>query len=192
MEKNKVILADTRNQVDDFVVKELERLGYTVRRTTLPFGDFALMDNITHAVDIKSSSGGVIEVAKNICSSDHARLRREILKCAEWGGEICFLVANNDGITNIEQLKDWQSPCYKWNVKKDGVVVHRKGEPLTRVKGETLMKAIKTICEPNHYKQGLTVRFTFVAKEKAGAKIIQILEWWRNQKEKKWQDKKET
>lgn len=167
----KIICADTRNQVDDFAVKEIEKLGYKVRRMALPFGDFALIDNLTCVVDIKSSGGGVAEVAKNICSSDHERLRREILKCAEWGGQICFLIANNDGITNVEQLKDWSSPKYKYGL--------HKGEPITKVKGETLMKAIKTMSTPNRYGKGLTVRFSFIAKENAGQKIVEILEWYK-------------
>lgn len=168
----KVCIADTRNQVDDFAVRKIQECGYGVRRMTLPFGDFALLDNLTCAVDIKSSGGGVLELSRNVCSKDHERLRREILKCAEWNGKICFLIANEDGITNIDQLPNWKSPCYK-----SGKL---KGKPFTQVKGETLMKALLTMSQPNYYKDGLTVRFVFCKKEDAGKKIIEILEWWKN------------
>lgn len=171
-----ICVADTRNQVDDFAIRDIKWQGYDVKRMALPFGDFALLDNLTCAVDIKSSGGGIVEIAKNICSKDHERLKREILKCAEWGGEICFLVANNDGITNVDQLAQWESPRYK-----SGKL---KGQVFTRIKGETLMKAIKTMSQPNYYADGLTVRFSFCAKQDAGKKIIQILEYWKKEKNK--------
>jgi hypothetical protein len=172
----KICIADTRNQVDDFAVKSIESQGYKVKRMTLPFGDFALIDNLTCAVDIKSSGGGIVEIARNICSKDHERLKREIMKCADWGGEICFLVANNDGITKVEQLAQWKSPCYK-----SGKL---RGKPFTQVKGETLMKAIQTMSQPNYYANGLTVHFSFCSKENAGKKIIEILTYWQKVEKK--------
>lgn len=204
----KIIIADTRNQQDDFVVKQLERLGYKVKRSKLPYGDFALADNMRYSVDIKSSSGGVLECAKNICSSDHRRIVEEIKECAYWHGQLCFLIANEDNINKIEDLNNWKSPLYKsdlwvskylkndkWYTKKQvqsllgenesiydlptkREKLHTKGEPMTRVKGETLAKALKTMSEPNRYADGLTVRFSFCSKENAGRKIAQILEWW--------------
>lgn len=188
----KICIADTRNQVDDFAVKKIEECGYQVKRMTLPFGDFALLDNLTCAVDIKSSGGGILELAKNVFSSDHERLKREILKCAEWGGEICFLVANDDGITQLEQLEHWQPPRFKSTAYKDGKLIHKKGQPMTKVKGETLMKALKTMSEPNRYKQGLTVRFSFCERANAGKKIVQILEWWKKQKEEQNEQNRKT
>lgn len=171
---SKVCIADTRNQVDDFAVRKIMSCGYEVRRMTLPFGDFALLDNLTCAVDIKSSGGGILELCRNVCSSDHERLRREILKCAEWNGEICFLIANDDGIEKVEDLINWKSPCYKSG--------KMKGKPFTNVKGETFMKALQTMSQPDRYKKGLTVHFSFCKKEDAGIKILTILEWWKNKK----------
>lgn len=211
--ENKICLADTRNQIDDFVIEEIKKLGYEVKRMTLPFGDFAFLDNLTYCVDIKSSSGGIVEIAKNICSSDHDRLRREIKKCFEWNGEICFLIANEDGIEKLEDLITWKVPHFKsdmwsykylyngkWISKKQLVTyinekdissvqkkrfkIHSKGDIVTLIKPEILMKAIKTMSEPNHYKDGLTVRFAFCSKESAGEKIIQILEYWQKKHKK--------
>ena len=211
--EDKICLADTRNQIDDFVIEEIEKLGYEVKRMTLPFGDFAFLDNLTYCVDIKSSSGGIVEVAKNICSSDHQRLKREIQKCFDWNGEICFLVANEDGVKKIEDLTTWQVPNFKsdmwgykylynnkWiskkqlltyiseknicDIQKKRFKIHSKGDIMTLVNPTTLMKAIKTMSEPNHYKEGLTVRFAFCSKEDAGKKIIQILEYWQKKYKK--------
>lgn len=209
----KICIADTRNQIDDFAVREIRKLGYVVKRMTLPFGDFALIDNLTYCVDIKSSSGGILEICKNTCSNDHKRLKQEILKCAEWQGEICFLIANEEGITSIDDLQNWQVPRFKsdvwidkflykgeWltrkqilqfiskeellNAEKKRFKIHKKGELMTTVKPETFMKVLKTMSEPNHYGEGFTVRFVFCNKENAGKKIIQILEWWKKQKHK--------
>ena len=209
--ENKVCIADTRNQVDDFAVKEIIKQGYEVRRMTLPFGDFALLDNLTYAIDIKSSGGGILELARNVCSTDHQRLKREIKKCAEWNGEICFLIANEDGVNSIDDLLTWKSPTFKsdqyvqkykyqdkWvtkavllkhikekdlpNYEKKSIKTHSKGEPMTTLKMETFVKALKTMSQPNHYKKGLTVRFSFIDKNKAGEKIVQILEWWKTKR----------
>lgn len=179
-----IVIADTRNQEDKFVVDKIKQYGYRYKRHNLPFGDFALADNIFSAVDIKSSSGGIVEIARNICSSDHGRFRREILTAADWGGDITFLVANDDGITSVEQLATWQSPRYKSDVRKDGVVVHRKGDLFTTVKGETLMRAIKTICTPDRYAKGMQVRFVFCSKEEATARILRILRYQLNERAK--------
>lgn len=170
-----IVIADTRNQVDDFAVCDIERYGYTVKRWGLPYGDFALADNIYSAVDIKSSSGGIVEISRNICSGDHERLRNEIRLAAEWGGDLCFLVANSDGITSVDELEHWTSPLYKSDCYVDGVRIHKKGDPFTKVAGTALMKAIKTMCEPDHYAPGFTVNFVFCKKEDAGNRILRIL-----------------
>ena len=208
----KICIADTRNQVDDFAVKEIEKLGYRVKRMTLPFGDFALLDNLSYAIDIKSSSGGLIELCRNVCSNDHQRLKREILKCADWQGELCFLIVNEDGITHIDQIEFWEVPTFKsdiwvdkykyhdkWLTRKQILEhihpnnlsayerkkfkMHKKGDLMTRVNPKTFMKALKTMSKPNHYGNGFTIRFSFCNRENAGKKIIQILEWWQRQKQ---------
>ena len=79
---SKICIADTRNQVDDFAVRSIESQGYKVKRMTLPFGDFALIDNLTCAVDIKSSGGGIVEIARNICDRFNS-IYGDVLKMPE-------------------------------------------------------------------------------------------------------------
>lgn len=168
----KVALVDTRNQKDSFVVNALEELGYKVLRTKLPFGDVALTSNILNVIDLKSSGGGLIELSKNICSSDHERLRREIKLCSKFNGKITFLCFE-EKIKSIEDIENWEVPTYKSNQYKDGILIKRKGDPLTKVKPITLMKAIKTMSEPNHY--DCEVNFAFTNKKECGNKILEIL-----------------
>ena len=211
-----IVIADTRNQDDSFVIENFPKYGYEHRRWNLPFGDFALRECMYKAVDIKSASGGIVEIAKNVCSRDHERVRREIETCIEWGGRICFLIANDDGITKLEQLKEWEAPRYKgdmygdyyqvngkWLSKKalaercgcaainlseavpnlaklphERRKLHSKGDLMTAIKGETLMKVLKTMSEPGHYAEGFKVDFAFCRREDAAKKILQILNYY--------------
>ena len=190
-------ILDTRNQKDAFVEKALKELGHTVIRSKLPFGDVAERYDMLNCIDLKSSGGGLIELAHNVCSSDHSRVRAEIMSCLEVQGNITFLVFE-PGITNLEQVKYWESPRFKSNMwqkiytlrgkrvpksKLDPheiydvktVMVHKKGEPMTRVKGETLYKALKTMSEQGHYAPNTKVDFVFTTKEDCGKKIEELL-----------------
>ena len=203
---NKIIV-DTRNQKDDFVVKSLQSLGYEVERDTLNFGDVAF-DGARHiVVDLKSSGGGLIELARNRCSKDHDRMKREIEKCIKYNGEITFLCFEPN-INCIEDIKNWQIPKFKstayitryyeqntnkpltkalitknpnikYYTKRE--VRHRIGEPMTKVKPETLMKSLMTMCEQDHYAKGKKVNLLFTNKEDCGRKIIEILTHSQNQ-----------
>jgi hypothetical protein len=70
--RKSVIILDTRNKKDAFVKESLEELGYRTYRSKLPFGDVAFSGDIFNAVDLKSSGGGLLELAMNICGNDHA------------------------------------------------------------------------------------------------------------------------
>lgn len=195
------IILDTRNQKDGFVQEALEKMGYSCLRSKLPFGDVALSTNILRCVDLKSSGGGLIEVAKNFCSQDHARVRNEILNCFAADGEITFLCFEPN-MTSIEDIPSWQVPTYKtdgwqkkyyvggrWLTEKQAVQkgadlarahsvivnTHRAGTPMSKVAPMTLYKAIKTITTPDRYVAGKTVHFEFATKENCGQRIIEIL-----------------
>ncbi len=107
-------IVDTRNQKDDFVIKSLAKLGYTCDRLQLYYGDIARKDNILNSIDLKSSSGGLIELAKNILSKDHERIKREIKKCIAYRGKLTFLCFE-PGITCIDDIANWEIPTFKSN-----------------------------------------------------------------------------
>jgi hypothetical protein len=159
-----MILFDTRNQKDGFIREPLTKFGYAVDRTKLPFGDIATANNILNAIDIKSAKNGLQELAGNICSGDHSRLKREIAKCAEYGGKLTFLVVH-PYITKIDEVCKWESEVYKYGAKK--------GQPFTKVNGETLMKAMQTMSEKGHY--ACEVNFVFTTKGLAWQAVLEIL-----------------
>ncbi len=218
-------IVDTRNQKDDFVIKSLAKLGYTCDRLQLYYGDIARKDNILNSIDLKSSSGGLIELAKNILSKDHERIKREIKKCIAYRGKLTFLCFE-PGITCIDDIANWEIPTFKSNqyiisyyskrtnekiskilinqefakrVKNNKIIlkgtyeqglqdfidkytyvkselVHKKGELKTKITPKTLMKAIRTMSEPNHYGEGVTINFDFTDLASCGLKILHILD----------------
>ena len=185
-------IVDTRNQDDSFVIKGLEELGFKmgrdILRSKLPFGDIALASNLLNAIDFKSSGGGLIELSKNICSKkDHARLKREINNCLKFGGKITFLCFETENDSNIKSVADvhkWQVPRFKSSLYKklttpEGeevkILLHRKGELMTKVNPSTLQKALETMSEPNHYGENTKVDFEFTDKKNCATKILDIL-----------------
>lgn len=184
---DKVVILDTRNQKDAFVEKSFKELGYTIIRSKLPFGDVALPTNILNCVDLKSSGGGLIEVARNRCSKDHNRMKREIENCLSCGGKITF-VCFEPGMKQIEDIANWQIPCFKADLFKRTKVVdeygkeqvkticlHKKGQPMTKVNPLSLMKSLQTMTTQDHYKEGTKVDFIFLSKQDCAKRILEIL-----------------
>lgn len=184
---DRVIILDTRNQKDDFIVKAFINKGYTIVRSKLPFGDVALPTNILNCIDLKSSGGGLIEVARNRCSKDHNRMKREIESCLSVGGKITFMCFES-GINCIEDIAKWQVPKFKGDLYKKVVVkddkgnettkticLHKKGQLMTKVNPTTLMKSIQTMTMQDHYKPGTKVEFVFATKDNCADKILEIL-----------------
>lgn len=184
---NKVVILDTRNQKDAFVEKSFKDLGYTIIRSKLPFGDVALPTNILNCVDLKSSGGGLIEVARNRCSKDHNRMKREIESCLNCGGKITF-ACFEPGMKQIEDIANWRIPCFKSDLYKKTkstdesgneivktICLHKKGQPITKVNPLSLMKSLQTMTTQGHYKPGTKVDFIFVTKQNCASKILEIL-----------------
>lgn len=182
--KPRKVVPDTRNQVDDFVCRQITDLGYEVVRGEkncykLAYGDFVFSDNILCAVDIKSSGDGVEELAGNLCNAqEHARIREEIAHCAEFGGELCFLIVTPYAyIRSVDDLDKWQSPVFK----RDGEG-HKAGDPHVKVRGSVLKKILQTMSTPNRYGEGLTIYFRFCNREDAGRELIDMLTWFADKK----------
>ena len=125
-------IVDTRNQKDDFVIKSLAKLGYTCDRLQLYYGDIARKDNILNSIDLKSSSGGLIELAKNILSKDHERIKREIKKCIAYRGKLTFLCFE-PGITCIDDIANWEIPTFKSNQYITSYYSKRTNEKISKI-----------------------------------------------------------
>ena len=102
---------------DDFLEN-----GITYFSFALPVGDYANYHNRKVIIDRKQNLG---ELAGNICGKDHKRFSDELIEAKQIGSHMIILI-EDDRIETFEDVKKWSSPH-------------------TKVKGETLYKAMKTM-----------------------------------------------
>lgn len=142
-----IILEDTRQQTARHKIKQkwFEENGITVMRTKLFVGDYTLPTNQSLCIDTKKD---LLEVAGNICGKQHERFRNELIRANEAGIKLIILIEDD--------VYDWNSIKY-WKNKN------------TKVKGEVLEKAMKTMEE----KYG--VKFEFCKKSESASIIYQLL-----------------
>lgn len=122
-----VIQVDTREKqraikrilktFDDFLEN-----GIVYFTSALPFADYANYHNRKVIIDRKQN---LCELAGNLCSEDHKRFSKELLEAKKYGSHVVILIEDNN-VNSIEEVKKWSSPH-------------------TKVKGETLYKAMKTM-----------------------------------------------
>lgn len=148
-----MILCDTRQQAGKHanIDAYFKKTGIPTDRCALYVGDYALANEQVRAVDTKQD---VLELCKDIMSSDHDRFKRECIRAMEAGIKLLVLV---EEVLPDGGLSAWQSP------------VNSKGEPLTRIKGESLRRALLTMTA----KYG--VRFRFCDKRQTGRLIVEYL-----------------
>ena len=124
------------------------------------------------SVDTKESIG---EIINNICGKSHDRFRDECILAQNNGVRLYILVENEDGVTSIDDLYQWQNPRlhrynkirYMHNLGKWQHIALPKRPP---TKGETLAKAMVTM------EKEYGVRFLFCHPLQAGAKVVELLE----------------
>ena len=119
-----MILVDTREQSNKFVIEYFEKENIPYREEKLDEGDYQIEFENDIVVERKQD---LLELAGNICSKDHQRFKRELLRAMEKGKKVYVVVADKK-IRSIEEVKNWSSKY-------------------SQVKGETLMKAMQTINE---------------------------------------------
>lgn len=126
------IIEDTGQKIGQHKIKNdnFSDMGIVVMRNKLPFGDYALPPKV--AVDTKRN---MEEIASNICGStrEHQRFKRECVRAKEAGSKLYFLIENEVGISNIDEVHTWINPNCIFNPQC--------------VQGERLEKAMKTMRE---------------------------------------------
>lgn len=152
---NILILADTRQQKDKHITDYFDKQDVQWIRTTLPSADYmavrynnGFVKDYSVLIDTKKD---MEEIVGNLCrTTEHERIKREVDKARELGcKQFIFLICDNK-IKTIEDIRNWSSKR-------------------TKVKGETLLKIMRTMSE----RYG--IRFIFTSKQNAGAKIIELL-----------------
>lgn len=164
--KSLLILADTRQQKDEHIIRYFDDNNILWQRATLTsgdymaikiktdyskdevFGDEVIYKDFTTIIDTKKD---IVEICGNLCrTTEHERIKREIATARELGCErFIFLIADSK-ITCIDDLVNWSSKR-------------------TNVKGETLAKIMKTMQE----RYGC--EFIFCKKLAMGKQIIALL-----------------
>lgn len=153
-ENDKVLDVISRKEKRGICTKKMDFLGtYTV------------------AVDTKRN---IEEAVGNICGKQHARFRDECVLAQNNGIKLYILVENEDGVTCIDDLFQWQNPrMHRYNKI---AYMHRIGKwqnvklPAAKpTSGQTLAKAMLTM----QLKYG--VEFLFCHPLEAGEKIINLL-----------------
>ena len=174
MENNEQIYLqeDSRNKVGahDLKNKYFQENGIKVLRSKLPFGDYAIVGKINLTIDTKMSA---LELF-NCLTKDHIRFRNEIKGANDFNIGIVILIEEEDFYATLDTFRDWyRIPLWKsdgWKVvngKKHKT--HSKGEPMTKVDVNAIVKAMKTM------QQKYAVLFKFTTKERCGSDIINIL-----------------
>lgn len=145
-----IIIEDTRNKIGkhERLNNDLRKSGHTVIRNKLIAGDYARADSQKVLIDTKQDW---VEVAGNICGSQHARFRRECELAQQCRLQLIILVEEDC------EPEEWIVPRRK------------SGKPITQVKPQIMAKAIKTM------KQKYGVDFIHCDKKQTANKIIELL-----------------
>lgn len=154
-----ILYEDTRNQVGKHknIHDYCRRNGIEIVRQKLDVGDYAFPDGKV-SVDTKFS---ILELSKDIMSSDHRRFRDECIRAQEAGIRLVILIEEMPPYGKIDL---WQIP--RWTSSNQ---FHRYGEPMTRVDPKALRKAMLTMWR----KYG--VEFEFCTRRQSPARVIKIL-----------------
>lgn len=146
-----IIVEDTRNQINKHskLNQDLHNLGYQVVRSKLFVGDYSRLDNMSICIDTKKDW---VELAGNICGKQHTRFREECIRAKT--AQIRLIILIEDKVS----VENWKSPR------------KRNGEPICKVSGEVLSKAMGTMSE----KYG--VEFMNCDKSETAGVILRILE----------------
>lgn len=154
-----ILICDTRQQEGKH--KNIEaycrRMGIEMRRQKLDVGDYALPGGRI-SVDTKES---ILELSRNIMSSDHRRFRSECELAQKLGIQLVVLI---EEVPNFGRIDLWEVPRWKSENR-----FHRYGDPMTRVDPKALRRAMITMMQ----KYG--VRFEFCTRRQSPARIIKIL-----------------
>ena len=173
MSNNKIYLQeDSRQQSGKHDLKNeyFQNNDIKVLRSKLPFGDYAILDNMSVIVDTKKD---LLEIEGNL-TKEHVRFRNEIINANSFGIGLVILIEeeieykNLDDVAARYKIPNWKSTTFQMvNGKK--TLKHRKGQPMAFFNIETIVKAMKTMQEK------YAVLFMFTTKEKCGKAIIDIL-----------------
>ena len=144
---NKIIICDTREKKNKHILDHFKKINQDYIISKLDTGDYMYYKDYSTIIDKKDT---LLEICGNLCNtSEHNRVVREVELAHSLGCKnFIFLIQGN--IKSENDIKKWKSPH-------------------TKVKGETLLKIIKT------FKEHHNCKFIFCEKKKMGEEIINLL-----------------
>lgn len=145
---NNILIIDTREKKNNDLLKYFDEIGQDYIFSKLEFADYMFYKQFDKVVERKNS---LLELSGNLCNmNSHHRFVREINRAKESGCKHFYIMLTEPKIKSVDEVVNWSSKR-------------------TKVKGETLMKIMKTMNERYN------VEFIFTTKENAGKKIIELL-----------------
>ena len=156
-----ILYEDTRNQVGKHknVETYCRRNGIEIVRQCLSVGDY-MLDPVNGKVSVDTKFS-ILELSKDIMSSDHRRFRDCCIRAQEAGIRLVILI---EEIPPYGKIDLWEIP--RWTSSNQ---FHRYGEPMTKVDPKALRKAMLTMWR----KYG--VEFEFCTRRQSPARVIKIL-----------------
>jgi len=146
--KYKLIICDTREKGNKHILKYFDKVNQDYIISKLDAGDYMIYKDYTTIIDKKD---GLLEIAGNLCNTtEHERVKREIQRAKDLGCKNFIFLIQDDKIKSIEDIKNWKSSY-------------------TKVKGETLLKIMKTMQEK------YDVKFIITSKKNIANKIQELL-----------------
>lgn len=146
---NNLLVVDTREKKNASLLKYFDSIGQDYIISKLEFGDYMFYKKPEIVVERKAN---ILEIIGNLCNaSHHQRFLREIQRARDNGCEKFYIVICENGIRSEDDIKKWSSDK-------------------SRIKGETLLKIMKTM------KERYGCIFVFIDKKYAAKKIISLLE----------------
>jgi ERCC4-type nuclease len=166
--KDVVILIDTREQKNQHILREFERLGVCYRDHKLDYGDYSFQIggrdfSLSCAVERK---GSIDELYGNV-TKDRNRIEKEFYAASSMNTDFTLLV---EGCKSLEEMKQYEVP--EWEMSR----LNRKEKEI----GKICYATVYSWMSGNRY-QFHTV-FIENTSESA-AKILEIFYWyWHNYK----------
>lgn len=143
-----LIICDTREKGNRKILEYFNKVNQDYIISKLDAGDYMKFKDYTTIIDKKD---GLLELAGNLChTQEHERIKREIAKARELGCQNFIFLIQDSKIKSVEDIANWTSPH-------------------TKVKGETLLKIMRTM------KEKYGVRFIIVPKKNMPEMIMKLL-----------------
>lgn len=146
---NNLIVVDTREKGNKKILEYFGKVGQDYIISKLDAGDYMLYKNPKTIIDKKD---GLLELAGNLCkTTEHERVNREIQRAKDMGCENFIFLIQDSKIKTIDDIKNWHS------------------QYMPKVKGETLLKIMQTMCKK------YAIKFVITPRKNMGSKIIELL-----------------